>query len=231
VGRFSWTGTALSFDRDENVFRVAATNRYDYIDVHVHTDQTLVETDEKLKPSDELIAFQVLGGERTPFLLILALIMNAANEKRALVTCSKDKPEVGEVDVYLTRTENGDLRIMNLIKKMDKSIEQINQLLERPPRRDGGISLWSMSRYMKSVISTLISNCIQQGEERMQKQPLCERKIILHDMKTCIEELMGINYQVRAEEIDLQEAKGFCVCVPVLTQKYDNYKQYFKETL
>jgi hypothetical protein len=77
----------------------------------------------------------------------------------------------------------------------------------------------------------LISNCIQQGEERMQKQPLCERKIILHDMKTCIEELMGINYQVRAEEIDLQEAKGFCVCVPVLTQKYDNYKQYFKETL
>ena len=49
------------------------------------------------------------------------------------------------IDVYLTRTEEGDLRISNKCVEAGTETDQINSQLEYPPGRDQGISVWSIS--------------------------------------------------------------------------------------
>lgn len=227
IATYTWDRTAIEFDKKSTCFYVVGTNYYDYIKVVVHTDEVKIEGDSSLRANDELIGFKILDGESTPFLLVLALIMNAAVEGRAKVVQSETNPMSAIVDVYLSCTSEGNLRILNISAGEPKNLEKIKMEMDYPPGKDSGISLWSMSRYIKSLISTIAKNCIEAYKKGKANVQECDRLAVLSELKEILEDLFSERFLIDLGYKEVEGEKMFSVEIPILAKKYESHSCYF----
>lgn len=229
-----WDITALKLN-DVTTFYIAGTGTFNYIKLRVVLNQTLFDSDSVIGAEDFLIGYNIADGIRETFLMIFALIMNAAGPDRA-VADKKTKEIFGgntefveEVTVYITKTREGNLRITNRCRNSmsQEKIEEINRSLDYPPGKMDGVSLWSMSRYIKGIISVILRHCLEMLEQKLTvvKQEGCIRE--LERQKLIIEDLLSERFWVRVGMEVLEGSKYFYTEIPVLSKKYEIYKEFF----
>ncbi|MBD5545762.1 MAG: hypothetical protein HDR01_16355 [Lachnospiraceae bacterium] len=181
--------------------------------------------DEEIGYTDELLCYNVANAGREVYLLLYSLILNAGVEGRSSVTDDK-------VKVYLSKTKQGDLRMANLAGWDKRKAEEINKELKHPPaNEEDGISLWSMSRYIKGIICSIMHESYNKLTENIER---CKAKDIL-EYKGNIEKLLGSDFEVKADWIKCGEELYFSLEIPILAERYwkflkcDNAEQVGKE--
>lgn len=187
----------------------------------------------RLKEKDKFLSYAVAGGSNNVCLLLLALIMNAAGAHRGFREKDEKHDGAEKIVVYLTKTQDGNLRISNRCDETMSSIESvndgpgnrseknINDGLRYPPKKNEGISLWSMSRYAKSIISTLLTNKICSTNRELQalgaKEDILKK---VNELKALVEKFLGREYDVRTGTIDQDGGRYFYMDIPILAEKY-----------
>lgn len=177
------------------------------------SDEVLFEGDYKLRGNEEVIALDYTNAERETFLLIFSLLVNAATEGRGYME------ENNCVTVYCSKTADGRLRLANRIGKGAGSStpEQIMEGLRYPPEEeDQGISLWSMSRYIKRIIANDLNTDIKKLERSTDN--------INHDSLVAlggkIKKMMDEEFQIAIRKETVGNKEYFSVLLPVLAEKY-----------
>ena len=180
-----------------------------------------IEFDESIDWTQEenmLLSYAIPNGLNEVFLLLLALMSNAAGMGRG----KREKLEDGlreKISVYISKTESGDLRIKNKSIKAIDRIKEINEEIHYPPQPNKGISLWSISRFIKSMISTLLTKHV--------KDMNTPSKISME--KELIEKYMGEAYDVKVGEYkDKAGEMWFYLDIPILAQKYTEFEKYIR---
>lgn len=229
ITSYTWEKTPIEFNKECTKLYVAATQSYNYIKLNVYTKKLWFPDDKQLDYKNELIAFDIADGVRRPFLMILALIMNAAVEDRAEMQSFESDFKVASVDVYLSRTPAGGLRILNFSNGEGKNIEQIRREMLSPPGPDSGISLWSMSRYIKSIVSRLTINCLDKYREVLADCSMEEQKKLLLELRSFLDDLLSDSYMIKVDGNAIDSKKYFSVEIPILAEKYEKYREYFKQ--
>jgi hypothetical protein len=172
-----------------------------YIDINGTTTTDLIKTRDVFSPN-------------TLPLLIVSVIMNALKN----IPPPDSLGQQTSMDVYLTITEQNQLRIWNhAVDLNSRQIKKSNESLLLPPSAVGGISLWTISRYVDIVKSTLLSN--------MRKTDMDEGKLYdaVSGMYTC---LYSEPYCVRmgvAEPVPV-----VYTILPVLAGQYNKYSEYYE---
>lgn len=181
--------------------------------------------DEEIGYTDELLCYNVANAGREVYLLLYSLILNAGVAGRSSITDDK-------VKVYLSKTKQGDLRMANLAGWDRRKAEEINEELKHPPaNEEDGISLWSMSRYIKGIIYSILHDSYNELSKNIKR---CKAKDIL-EYKGNIEKLLGSDFEVKADWIDCGEELYFSLEIPILAERYwkflkhDNAEQVGKE--
>jgi hypothetical protein len=175
--------------------------------------------DEKeLSKDDELLSYGEANGGNEVFLLILALIMNAAGPNRGVVeSIGQEKA----INVYLSKTTEGCLRIANKCKDIPEDVQKINKELCFPPQRDKGISLWSVSRYVRGLISVLLCERLEKVKKSLPELNDNEIEQELRQLKDHIERLLGKEFYVKTDIRECRDGiKYFYMDIPILWEKY-----------
>lgn len=185
-------------------------------------DTGFLEDEVPLSADDMLLSFAVANGRVDVFQLLFSLVMNAAETGRG-VREKADEGEEEKVNVYLTKTRDGYLRISNSFLKLEREPEQINAEQFYPPRRERGISLWSVSRYIRSMVSSMLKARIEEAEKVLEQLEQEEkRQKILEELKTVVEKGVGREYYIRVstKRGNSEEEQYFCTDIPILAEKY-----------
>ena len=181
------------------------------------SNEVLFEDDLPLREDEKIIAFDYTNAESDSYLLIYSLMINAVSKNRG-------KVENDCVTVYCSCTSDGKLRLTNQIgeNQGEKTPQQIMEELRYPPEEEHqGISLWSMSRYIKGVIACILDGNLKKMEKGM--LPACEGELIR--MKQQILQLLGEEFQISVERRVIDEKSYFSVLIPILAEKYEEQKE------
>lgn len=185
------------------------------------SEEVLFEGDLPLRDDEEIEAFDNTNGEKDSYLLIYSLMINAVANNRG-------KVENGSVTVYCSRTQEGNLRIANQIGENpgEKMPQQIMEELRYPPEEEHqGISLWSMSRYIKGMISSVLDGNLKELENL--NHPISIET--LKRTKKRILRLLGDEFQIFIEKREIGEKVYFSVSIPILAGKYEEQKEDYAE--
>lgn len=177
------------------------------------SNKVLFEGDSPLQGDEKVIAIDYTNAERETFLLIYSLMINA-------VTDGRGHMENNCVTIYCSKTPGGQLRIANRVgdNPEQKSAEQIMGDLRYPPEEENqGISLWSMSRYIKSVIASILNERLRKLERRGEMASFEE----LERLRQQIMRMLGEEFQIAVQRNEMGGENYFSVLVPVLAEKYD----------
>lgn len=212
---FSKWNSELSIFKNVKDFYVINSDGIKPMEVKI-SYEVIFEGDMRLEDGEEIIVFDHTNADQDLFLLLYSLITNAATDNRGLVG------DDGKVTVYLSRTAENQLRIANAVGENagEKEADQINAELKTPP--DGekeGISLWSMSRYVKKIISCLIRVELQNMEKTTENVSQ-EQLVFLQKM---INRLLSDEFATYVKKEDICKKKFFSVIVPVLKEKYNEF--------
>lgn len=221
-----WENTPLKIGHTFTVYGVS-TGINKYVRVSVITDEILFEDEELLLSSDHVIAYNFASGLRQTFLMIVTLIMNAAVNGRAPNESKNREESTSEISVYLTKTKNGNLRIKNRSSIDRPLVEDIIDGMEYPPGKNQGISLWSMARYIKGITSILAEHALIRLSAQLSCMGEAECIAILREKKGTIETLLSERFQVKVDERTDGETKYFCVDIPILAEKYQEFRELF----
>ena len=113
------------------------------------------------------------------------------------------------------------MRIKNKSIRAINRIKEINEEIHYPPQPNKGISLWSMSRFIKSMISTLLTKRLKDMDT--------PSKISMEKEKELIEKYMGEAYDVKVGEYkDKAGEMWFYLDIPILAQKYTEFEKYIR---
>ncbi len=179
----------------------------------------------KLGEEENFLTYAVASGADDVCLLLTALIMNAAGARRGIGKNDEKHEGAKKIVVYLTKTEGGSLRIANRCDHMERSVEEINRGLKYPPKRNEGISLWSMSRYIKSIIATRLDNWIYEIKRTFHcfgsKEEIQEE---IRHLKNSIEKLLGGEYDVKVGTTVEDDVQYFYMDIPILAEKYSEFR-------
>ena len=208
---------SAAWDSDVSIFRLDEKKEYQVpnsemvepIKIRVNFGQKLRKSDLLLKPSDEVVCYNVANGGRESFLFIYSLIINVAVQGRGF-------KEDGGIEVSLTKTRDGRLRIFNklAITMDDEEIEKINYDLDNPPMEDKeGISLWTVSHYLNSFKAIRLRECLEKykaskSEENLRKLNRCYKKVKSEQLK------------VNVSKINDRKEDYFSVELPILSDSY-----------
>ena len=192
-----------------------------YLLVHIITDQKIFEDEVLINPDDRMLVWDEAFRKENLFLLLYALIMNAAGRNRG----KREEGPYGlqRIDVYLTRTEEGDLRISNKCVEAGTETDQINSQLEYPPGRDQGISVWSISRYIRKMVSVMAQDMIQKTVKEtaeMDDKKAYDKCMKLRD---ALEDLLERRCRVKASVKKYGAEEYFCMEVPIFYKKYEEF--------
>lgn len=149
--------------------------------------------------------------------MIMALIENAA---------SKGKTERGEngekmVNVYLSKTEDGDLRIMNEVKE-EGDLEKIRFFMSRPPQPKDGISIWSVSRYLLSLECSIIRdmvNEIKNGLKEIDSGNASQNRESIVNLYYKVKRLLDHLPETQVDYIKFDGKIYFSIKLPVMAEK------------
>lgn len=93
--------------------------------------------------------------------LLLSLFLNAKKEGRGIV-----EEESGCVEVYLSKTQDGMLRITHRNHCEYPTLQQIERSLNRQPDNENcGITLWSLNSYLKRELVNIARICLQEVKD------------------------------------------------------------------
>ncbi len=177
------------------------------------SEEVLFEGDLPLQDDVMIQAFDITNGENDSFLLIYSLMINAAASNRG-------KVESDSVTVYCSRTPDGNLRIANQIGEnpREKRPEQIMEELRYPPEEENqGISLWSMSRYIKGMVASKLSKELKELEELRDS---VDEKTLMRKRRRILR-FLGKDFRICVENLRIGEKLYFSVSVPILADKYE----------
>ena len=208
----SWEDS-LSVYKDGIQFDVINCEDRNPLKVELSYD-VLIEGEFKLCENDEILHLEFTNAAQETFLLIYSLIINAAMENRGAIYDNK-------VTVYLSKTKDAQLRITNEIGTCvkEKTALAINKDLQMPPAGEkDGISLWSMSRYVKMLIAHLIYSKLRKVEKNVGEN---DRQ--LQQIRNEMKELLSDKYNTYVEKFDIENKKYFSIVIPVLKEKYNKY--------
>lgn len=178
----------------------------------VVSKKVLFEGDLELPEDERIVILDHTNAERELFLLIYSLMVNAITDGRGHV-------ENNSVTVYCSKTSEGYLRIANEVgdNQNQKTAEQIMEELKYPPEEENqGISLWSMSRYIKCIIAHILDKKIEQIEN-MAASPSDE---ILAQLRSQMLMLLGEEFQIRVKKEIIEGKNYFSVLLPIFAEKY-----------
>ena len=191
------------------------------------------DTESSLRGTDELLVYEDSSGASELFLLLLALVMNAASPGRGADSSdvTENREGIRQIKVFITKTEDKCLRISNeCVETIETQgdIQQLNEELKYPPRMDRGISLWSVSRYVKGIISILLVQRINRVSKKIIKSPATAKEEVAV-LKDILERVLGAEFEVRAGSVDTPaKKKYFYIDIPIMASKYE---ELFKNEL
>lgn len=177
----------------------------------------IIESD-VVVPDDQEIAFKgYTNGMDDLLLLIMALIENAASKGK------RETEKNGEkiVNVYLSKTEDGDLRIMNEVSKKG-DMEKINFFMSRPPQPKDGISIWSVSRYLLSLECSIIRGMISELKAGLEEKDIgntSQKEDSIVNLYHKAEELLDNLPETQVEYIEFEEKIYFSIKLPIMAEK------------
>lgn len=201
----------LSLFKDMNSFYILNSDDEKATELKV-SKEVLFEGDIPLQGDEEVIALDYTNAERETFLLIYSLMVNAVTDGRGFM-------ENNCVTVYCTKTAGGRLRLANRIGAGAgvRTPEQIMEGLRYPPEEEGqGISLWSMSRYIKRMIANYLNTDIKKLERSA--GDVDPASLILLGNK--IKKMMGEEFRIDIRKEKVGDKEYFSVLLPVFAEKY-----------
>ncbi|RKJ04896.1 hypothetical protein D7X87_10005 [bacterium D16-54] len=181
------------------------------------SQELMFDEDFPLREDEEIVSFDYTNAEREVFLLMYSLMINAAIENRGRI-------ENNCVTVYCSKTSDGRLRIANQVgeSKTQKEPAQVMEELKYPPEEDNqGISLWSMSRYIKWVVASILDEKIKVFEKNKGFESNREwDPMEYRQLKRQILRLLGEEFQIFVEERENNGKVYFSIMVPILAEKF-----------
>lgn len=181
------------------------------------------DDEEMIHKKDKIMSYEGGSAGEEVFLLILALIMNAAGPNRGCREISNDgKDNILNIEVYITKTKDGYLRIANKSDEKKKDINKVKEELLFPPHKDKGISLWSVSRYIRGLVSVCINKLVKKTESRLLLIDEQEKKLEeIMALRNALESVFGDSFYVRAEVAKKSDGISyFYMDIPILEAKY-----------
>lgn len=174
-----------------------------------HVTETKWINEGPVEPDDELIWYKVANPDREILLMLYLLIMNSAVGQRSEITN-------GKIEVFLSKTADGEIRISN---KLSKSchVEAKNDFLEVPPYDEEGISIWTVSRYLKSFAATILNRDLLKLEKKLPE--VTEEELLKMRKAICN---LPEQVQVRVQKKYVGEEAYFSIVLPLLAEKYGN---------
>lgn len=208
---------SAAWDSDVSIFRLDEKKEYQVpnsdmkepIRIRVDFTKRIRQNDLLLKPLDEVVCYNVTKGGRESFLFIYSLIINVAVQGRGF-------KEDGVIEVSLTKTRHGKLRIFNklAITMDDEEIKKINNDLDNPPTEDKeGISLWTVSHYLNSFKAIRLRECLDKYKDSGSKEDL--RKL-----NSCYKKVKSEQLKVNVSKINYRKQDYFSVELPILSDSY-----------
>ncbi len=186
--------------------------------------EQVIKTD-TLVPEEQEIAFKgYANGMDDLLLLVMALIENAASKGKA-----ESKGEENIVRVYLSKTESGNLRILNEVCETG-DLEKIRFFMSRPPQPKDGISIWSISRYLLSMECSIIRGKIKKMNQYFEKgadNASQNRESVVnlyYETENRLEHLP----ETRVAYVEAGEKNYFSIELPVMAE---NYREVSREKM
>lgn len=168
----------------------------------------LIQQEDAVRPDDELICYEVANPSREIFLMLYLMITNSAVGDRSEMKNSK-------ITVYLSRTREGEIRITNKVNEAyHKKMKNI--YLDIPPYDDEGISIWTISRYLKSFAANILNRELSELENKNG----VVLKEEMEQLREKIEQLPEM-IRVRVEKKYVRKKECFSIVLPILAGKYD----------
>lgn len=205
-------------------------NRCNCLQVEFLKEDSFFEDDSAMNLEDSLIAYAVANGKNEIFLLIMALIMNAGvagRGKKEII----EKEQKERIKVYVSKTCDGNLRIANKSSVTEQQIEIINEELHYPPQKNQGISLWSVSRYIKGILSIIIKHKLDSVDIKWEEYESKRVKNELLKLKQWMEKYLSNEYDIsvcrRTRISEENQEVFFCIDIPLYAEKYPD--ALFKE--
>ena len=155
-----------------------------------------------------MICYEVANPSREIFLMLYLMITNSAVGDRSEMKNSK-------ITVYLSRTREGEIRITNKVNEAyHKKMKNI--YLDIPPYDDEGISIWTISRYLKSFAANILNRELSELENKNG----VVLKEEMEQLREKIEQLPEM-IRVRVEKKYVRKKECFSIVLPILAGKYD----------
>lgn len=161
--------------------------------------------DKIISDSDQLITICTPPNEQKPLYFLLAMAQNALK-----VTSNSNK---NSAEVYITKTQSNNIRVCNLIEANsdEQHIERIKNSISNPPlTRDQGITMWSVSRFVKMLTITAANKYID--------------KITTSDFKPeILKELFSDEFNIKVKPVENSQKRCLSIEIPLLKDKYDYF--------
>lgn len=187
--------------------------------------------------TESILCTNACNARKDMQLLIHALIMNVAGSGRGKGRRIKnaDGTEIEERVVYLVKTKDGSLRIMNETDGSHISIESINTELKYPPRDEKhGISMWSVSRYFCIIWNIGMQEYLKDIEKGLKEREDSWAND-LSKLKNRIEKYLDNDFMgvkcgtIFAEDTNGDNRSYFFTDVPIFEKKYIDFFKKDKE--
>ena len=112
-----------------------------------------------------------------------------------------------------------------------QQIEIINEELHYPPQKNQGISLWSVSRYIKGILSIIIKHKLDSVDIKWEEYESKRVKNELLKLKQWMEKYLSNEYDIsvcrRTRISEENHEVFFCIDIPLYAEKYPD--ALFKE--
>lgn len=188
--------STFSFESNKDVRIVTKT------DSNINTNLLeFLPGDSFLQPNDEFIMLYEASNVNKPFLFLVALAQNAIKQSYNSTT---------QIDVFLTKTNDNCLRICHKIDYYDMMLpKRISESMLIPPaNRDSGITMWSISRYIKAIISKTAFMYLEHDHGKDNDK---------------INELISENFEIKPEILHLGQDYYLSIKIPFLKEKYNRF--------
>ena len=153
-------------------------------------------------------------------MLIYALILNAAEQKRGKRQIEKDSIQQEQESVIVSIYKSGDYLIIENESEYTVDLERIKRKLHQiPDSEDDGISLWSFNCYIRQCISSLILARLKEIN-----CDISENKYNMDEVRAVgvwINRLTGQEYEIQPEQETKDDGKCyFRVKIPIFMEMY-----------
>jgi hypothetical protein len=114
------------------------------------------------------------------------------------------------------------LRIANRCEEFLEDPQQVNDDLLYPPQGNKGISLWSVSRYIRGLVSAKLDEEMKKEEEKLREEDCADGVARLMKLRENINRILDKEMHVRVDnKVTDDGIKFFYMDIPILSEKYD----------